>query len=367
MIPRNHLPPRVVSPDPKRQSRTDPAHSLDIPVRFLHTYARMMNKNKRAGVVGATGYTGQELVALLARHPALELAFATSESEAGQPVRGAARTGLRYTPAAAAPLADVDVVFVCLPTGESAEWSLAARAAGPVVVDLSADLREGKGGAVYGLPELWRESVRGAGLVANPGCYPTGILLGLAPAYASGLVDGTRPAIVDAASGVTGAGRKAKQDLLFGEIAEDYKAYGVGNRHRHVPEIRAGLARAAAQNGGGAPSFVFTPHLLPARRGILETMYLPLSSALTAADAVGVWSEFYAGEPCVEIGRELPSLKDVLGRNVLRVGFADVEGVDAPLLLVVAALDNLVKGAAGQAVQNANLALGLDELEGVPL
>ncbi len=328
-----------------------------------------MNKNKRAGIVGATGYTGQELVALLARHPALELAFATSESEAGKPVRGAGPARLTYTPLAAARVAEVDVVFVCLPTGESAEVALSARAAGPVVVDLSADLREGRGGAVYGLPELWREPVRGAGLIANPGCYPTGILVGLAPAYASGVVDGSRPVIIDAASGVTGAGRKAKQDLLFGEIAEDYKAYGVGNRHRHVPEIRSGLARAAALNGGGGgdASFVFTPHLLPARRGILETMYLPLTSPMSAADAVGIWSEFYAGEPCVEVERELPSLKDVVGRNVVRVGFADVDGVDAPLLLVVAALDNLVKGAAGQAVQNANLALGLDELAGLPL
>ncbi len=368
MIPGNPADPGAVSRNSKRHSQTAHASSLDARGLILHTYARMMNKNKRAAVIGATGYTGQELVALLARHPGMELVFATSESEAGQPVRGA--RGLRYTSAGAARLAEVDVVFTCLPTGESAEWSLAAREAGPVVVDLSADLREGKGGAVYGLPELWRESVRGAGLIANPGCYPTGILLGLAPAYASGLVDGTRPVIVDAASGVTGAGRKAKQDLLFGEVSEDYKAYGVGNRHRHVPEIRAGLARAAANGKGAvatAPSFVFTPHLLPARRGILETMYLPLTAGLTASDAVGLWSEFYAGEACVEIGGPLPTLKDVVGRNVVRVGFADVEDLDAPLLLVVAALDNLMKGAAGQAVQNANLALGLAELEGVPL
>ena len=145
----------------------------------------------------------------------------------------------------------------------------------------------------------------------------------------------------------------------------------MGNRHRHVPEIRAGLARAAGAGGAGeavaAPSFVFTPHLLPVRRGILETMYLPLTSAMTASDAVGVWSEFFAGEACVEIGRELPALKDVVGRNVVSVGFADVDGVQAPMLLVVAAVDNLVKGAAGQAVQNANLALGLGELEGLPL
>ena len=334
-----------------------------------------MNKNKRAGVIGATGYTGLEVVALLARHPAVELVFATSEAEAGKPVRGAAGTRLSYVSASAAPVADVDVVFVCLPTGESAEVALAARAAGPVVVDLSADLREGKGGAVYGLPELWREEVRGASLVANPGCYPTGILLGLAPAYAAGLVDASRAVIIDAASGVTGAGRSARRDLLFGEVAEDYKAYGVGNRHRHVPEIRAGLTRAGAMSAPGdgataspkAASFVFTPHLLPVRRGILETMYVPLASSLTASDAVGLWTDFYGEEPFVEVKRELPQLKDVVGRNVVSVGFADVQGVDVPLLLVVSALDNLVKGAAGQAVQNANLALGLDERGGLPL
>ncbi len=327
----------------------------------------MVNNNKRAGVIGATGYTGQEMVALLARHPALDLVFASSEAEAGKPVRG---TRLQYLRLESAPVADVDVVFVCLPTGASAEVSLRARSAGPLVVDLSADLREGQGGAVYALPELWREDVRGAQLIANPGCYPTGILVSLAPALASGLVDPSRPIVIDAASGVTGAGRSAKRDLLFGEVSEDFKAYGVGNRHRHVPEIRAGLARSATgMNGksGVAPQFIFTPHLLPVRRGILETIYLPLKSALAVSDAVALWSEFYAGEACVDIGEALPGLKDVVGRNVVSLGFADVADVESPTLLVVAALDNLMKGAAGQAVQNANIALGLDELAGLPL
>lgn len=333
----------------------------------MHTYAREMNKNKKAGVFGATGYTGQEVVALLARHPQLELAFASSEAEAGKRVRG---TSLTYVAAEAAPVADVDVVFVCLPTGASADIALKARSAGPVVVDLSADLREGLGGAVYGVPELWREEVRGASLIANPGCYPTGILLSLAPALARGLVDYSRPIVIDAASGVTGAGRSTKRDLLFGEVSEDFKAYGVGNRHRHVPEIRAGLARSATgMNGksGVAPQFIFTPHLLPVRRGILETIYVPLTSELTVADALSTWSEFYAGEACVTLGEDLPALKDVVGRNVVAIGFSAVADVEAPTLLVVAALDNLVKGAAGQAIQNANLALGLDELAGLPL
>ena len=320
-----------------------------------------MNKQKRAGVLGATGYTGQEVVALLARHPGIELAFASSEAEAGKPVGG---TALNYVAAAEAPVSQVDVVFACLPTGASAEIALKARAAGPVVIDLSADLREGQGGAVYALPELWREEIRGAGLIANPGCYPTGILLSMAPALSAGILDDARPVIIDAASGVTGAGRAAKRDLLFGEVAEDYKAYGVGNKHRHVPEIRAGLGRAA---GGVAPSFVFTPHLLPARRGILETIYLPLKAPLSVSDAAGVWADFYRGEPFVEVRRELPQLKDVVYRNVVAVGFAEVIDVAPPVLLLVAALDNLVKGAAGQAVQNANIALGLHEVEGLPL
>lgn len=324
-----------------------------------------MNKTAiRAGVIGATGYTGQELIALLARHPRFTLAFATSEAEAGKPVPCGG--GKRYVPAAEAELGGVDVVFSCLPTGESGPWALRARGAGAVVIDLSADLREGQGGAVYGLTELWREEIRGAGLVANPGCYPTGVLLALAPALRRGLVDGSRPVVIDAASGVTGAGRSPKRDLLFGEVAEDYRAYGVGNRHRHVPEIRGGLARL---RGAGAPPFIFTPHLLPVRRGILETIYLPLSAGLSVEDAVALWREVYAGEPFVEVcgPGELPSLRSVVGRNVVGIGFSAVEGVEPPVLLVVAAVDNLLKGAAGQALQNANLIFGLNETEGLPL
>ncbi|HEY8483555.1 MAG TPA: N-acetyl-gamma-glutamyl-phosphate reductase [Longimicrobiales bacterium] len=324
-----------------------------------------MNKTAiRAGVIGATGYTGQELIALLARHPRFTLAFATSEAEAGRPVPFGG--GKRYVPAAEAELGGVDVVFSCLPTGESGPWALRAREAGAVVIDLSADLREGQGGAVYGLTELWREEIRGAGLIANPGCYPTGVLLALAPALRRGLVDGSRPVVIDAASGVTGAGRSPKRELLFGEVAEDYRAYGVGNRHRHVPEIKTGLARVS---GAGAPPFIFTPHLLPVRRGILETIYLPLSTRLSVEDAVALWREAYAGEPFVEVygAGELPSLRSVVGRNVVGVGFSAVEGVEPPVLLVVAAVDNLLKGAAGQALQNANLIFGLNETEGLPL
>jgi N-acetyl-gamma-glutamyl-phosphate reductase len=329
----------------------------------MYKYTPMThNDSGSVGIIGATGYTGQELVGLIARHPGLELAFATSEADAGKSVPGARLT---YVKAADAPLGDVDVVFSCLPTGESAPWALRAREAGARVVDLSADLREGQAGAVYGLPELWRSEVRGAELVANPGCYPTGILLGLMPVIRAGILDRSRHVIIDAASGVTGAGRAAKRDLLFGEVAEDYRAYGVGNQHRHVPEIGAGLGR---MNGHGAPAFIFTPHLLPVRRGILETMYVPLTEPLSARAAVELWQDSYRDEQFVDVRAEgLPSLRDVIGRNIVAIGFSDVQSTGAPMLLVVAALDNLVKGAAGQALQNANVMLGLEEREGLPL
>ena len=321
----------------------------------------MMNQNAlRAGVVGATGYTGQELVKLLRSHPSMSLAFATSEAEAGHSVAG---NGLRYVKAAEAPLADVDVVFSCLPTGESGTWAKQAAEAGALSIDLSADLREGEGGAVYGLTELWRDEIREARLIANPGCYPTGILLALAPLWGAGLIDGGRVVIADAASGVTGAGRSAKRELLFGEVADDFKAYGVGNGHRHVPEISAGLTRLA----GRTTDFVFTPHLLPIRRGILETLYVPVCDGVTAAALRAACRTQYADEPFVDVYESgLPSIRDVSGRNVVALGFSDVQNVGAPMVLVVAAFDNLLKGAAGQALQNANLILGLTETEGLP-
>lgn len=321
----------------------------------------MMHNHPRAAVLGASGYTGQELVRLIRRHPRMALGFATSEAEAGQSVAG---TMLRYQRASEVPFGDAEVVFSCLPGGESAEWSLRAREAGAHVVDLSADLREGQAGAVYGVPELWRSTILGRELVANPGCYPTGILLSLAPLLESGLVDTTRPVIIDAASGVTGAGRAAKREMLFGEVADDYRAYGVGNGHRHVPEIAAGLARIA---GAEAPDFIFTPHLLPVRRGILETLYVPVRAGATGGDALAACGRAYADEPFIEVLAEgLPSLRDVVGRNAVAMGFAEVARVRSAVLLCVVAFDNLLKGAAGQALQNANLMMGWSEQEGIP-
>jgi N-acetyl-gamma-glutamyl-phosphate reductase len=319
-----------------------------------------MNKHSfSAAVLGASGYTGLELVNLLARHPRLRATIVTSEAEAGRKTADGRHT---YVRADDVRYGEVDVVFSCLPHGEAESRCLEARAAGAKVVDLSADLRDGRHGAVYGLTELNREAVRGADLVANPGCYPTGVIVALRPLLEEGLLDTGRTTIVNAASGVTGAGRSAKRDLLFGEVAEDFRAYGVGNTHRHVPEIARGLNEA-----GGAVPFVFTPHLLPVRRGILETMYVPVAVGVNTSDVLACWTSRYAEEPFVEVWPEgLPTIRTAVGRNVVALGISAIQGIEEPLLLVVAALDNLVKGAAGQALQNANLMLGLCEHEGLP-
>jgi N-acetyl-gamma-glutamyl-phosphate reductase len=316
----------------------------------------------RVGVLGATGYAGREAVRLLAGHGGATLAVATSESEAGQPLRGGA--GVTLTRLAEAELGGCDVVLSCLPHGESARWGERAREAGARLVDLSADLRvagdatpEWARGAVYGLPELHREAIRRADVVANPGCYPTAAILALAPLLRAGLVAG--PVIINAASGVTGAGRSPKRELLFAEVAEDFRAYGVGNTHRHLAEMRDQTARL-----GAAPELVFTPHLLPVRRGILETIHVPLREM--PADPLALWTAAYHAEPFVEVLAErAPSLADVVGSNRVAIGVFPVAGVASPMLTVVAAIDNLLKGAAGQAIQNVNLMFGLDEREGL--
>jgi N-acetyl-gamma-glutamyl-phosphate reductase len=324
----------------------------------------------RVGILGATGYTGRELVGLLARHPGVEIGFATSQSEAGASLRAVHRAApeLALVRAEDAPLGEVDVVFCCLPHGESARWAEAALRAGARVIDLSHDLRVASANqawaadAVYGLPELYRERIRGAQVVANPGCYPTAALLAIAPLLRRGAVAG--PVIINAASGVTGAGRSPKRELLFAEVAEDYRAYAAGNTHRHLNELRDQTAQLADQP---APELVFTPHLLPVKRGILETIYVPVHPERLPAAAVDAWLEDYAGEPFVEVMTDrLPSLADVVASNRVAIGVTPVAGMSAPLLTVVAAIDNLTKGAAGQAVQNMNLLLGFPEAEGLP-
>jgi N-acetyl-gamma-glutamyl-phosphate reductase len=308
------------------------------------------------GVLGASGYVGQELLQLLTRHPGASVVFATAESAAGERV-----DGVELLPIADAPLGRAEIVLSALPHGVSGRYVQEARAAGKRAVDLSADFRLSPE-AVYGLTEVTRPRLAAAELVANPGCYPTAALLALLPLAVRGLIDDSREVVIDAASGVTGAGRTAKRELLFGEVAEDFRAYSAGNEHRHLPELRATLER----EGGFQGDLVFTPHLLPVKRGILETIHVPLTRLVDRATAEGVYDAVYADEPCVAVLHgTLPSLRDVVHRNRVAIGVATVANVRRPRLTVIAAIDNLVKGAAGQAVQNMNVMLGLPETTGL--
>jgi N-acetyl-gamma-glutamyl-phosphate reductase len=315
------------------------------------------------GVLGASGYAGRELCHLIAAHPGLQLAFATANERRGETARFG-RESVRFIASDDARLEDAALVFSALPHGASAPWVARAKGAGVRAVDLSADLRPGNtaAGAVevpYGLTEAMRERLRGARVVANPGCYPTAILLGLMPLLARGLALPGGMINVVAASGVTGAGFTPRPDLLFGEVTEDYRAYAVGNEHRHLAEIRAVVGAWGADN-----DILFTPHLLPVARGILATITVPVRDL--PDQPLSLWREHFAGEPFVEIADEPPALRDVVRRNVARISVKVAANVRQPTLIIISAIDNLVKGAAGQALQNANLALGLDETLGLP-
>jgi N-acetyl-gamma-glutamyl-phosphate reductase len=313
------------------------------------------------GVLGASGYAGRELCGLVARHPRFELAFATANERRGQRARLGGKD-VRFIAHDDAPLADAALVFSALPHGASATWIDRVRAEGARAVDLSSDLRPGHGaGAIpYGLTEVARTQLRDADVVANPGCYATAILLALMPLATRGLIATGSTINVTAASGVTGAGLTPRTDLLFGEVAEDFKAYAVGNTHRHLTEMRAVLGDA-----GTDADIIFTPHLLPVARGILATITVQVTETL--ADPLSPWQEAFAGEPFIEIDAEPPTLRDVVRRNVARISAHHASDVRRPTLIVLSAIDNLVKGAAGQAVQNANVVLGLEEPAGLPV
>ena len=317
------------------------------------------------GVLGASGYAGRELCALIAGHPRFSLAFATANEQRGHTVH-LGRHEVTFIASDDAALDQAALVFCALPHGASLAWVDRARAFAARVVDLSSDLRPGNGPnaarAVYGMPELGarvRESIRHADIVANPGCYPTSILLALAPLVAAGLVAPQATIVANSASGVSGAGNSPKRELLFGEVTEDYRAYGVGNTHRHLKEMSASLATL-----GSDADLIFTPHLLPIARGILSTITVPVVAAL--ADATEPLRAAYADEPFIEIRGEQPRLADVARRNVVRMTATMVAGTRTPTMLVTSAIDNLVKGAAGQALQNANLMSGFAETEGLP-
>jgi N-acetyl-gamma-glutamyl-phosphate reductase len=313
------------------------------------------------GVLGASGYAGRELCALIQRHPQLALAFATANEQRGKTAELPGGGRVTFVATDDAPLASAQLVFSAMPHGASKLWVDRARAEGAKAVDLSADLRIGNDASnvPYGLTEARREAIRGADLVANPGCYPTAILLGLLPLLEQGLVAQGATISVSAASGVTGAGFSARTDLLFGEVTENFRAYGVANTHRHLNEMRAVVAEAGAD-----VDLLFTPHLLPTARGILATMTVPLVRELPTA--LDPWIARYAQEPFIELVDQPPETRHVAHRNVVRIAAMPVAHVRSPTLLVFSAIDNLMKGAAGQALQNANLMLGLDETMGLP-
>jgi len=314
------------------------------------------------GVLGASGYAGRELCGLIARHPTLELAFASANAQRGQRARIGA-TEVTYVATEDAPLNRAEIVFTALPHGTSALWVGNARANGARVVDLSSDFRPGAGEAEapYGLTELMRAKIPGAAIVANPGCYPTAILLALAPLLKAGWVVPGATINVSAASGVTGAGYSPRPDLLFAEVAEDFRAYAVGNEHRHLAEMQA----VANELGGKNNDILFTPHLLPVARGILATITVPVNEYVD--DPAALWRESYRGEPFIEIADQPPSLRDVVRRNVVRLSVTKAANVRQPTLIIISAIDNLMKGASGQALQNANVLLGLNEQAGLPI
>src|SRR6266850_1516476 len=306
------------------------------------------------GVLGASGYVGQELLRLLHGHPNATVAFATAESAAGEWV-----DGQQLIKADDAPWQDAEIILSALPHGVSGRYVHEARAGGKRAVDLSADFRLSPD-AVYGLTEFTRPQLADAELVANPGCYPTAALLALIPLAQLGLIDPSREVIIDAASGVTGAGRNPKRELLFGEVTEDYRAYAIGNTHRHLAELKQSLSR----EGGFTGDLVFTPHLLPVKRGILETIHVPLTRVLDQATAEGLYQAAYDGEPCVQVLRgALPSLKDVVYRNRVALGVAPVVDVRRPRLPEIAAVVEMVLGGpVNRLLVSALRAAGLDAI-----
>lgn len=334
-------------------------------------------------IVGASGYTGLELIRLLHCHPEVAVTCLTSEQSAGKPIsevfptlRG--RCGIVLENLEPVRISEkADIIFTALPHKAAMEVVPTFLKLGKRVIDLSADYRlsdpavygewyephinpAGLKKAVYGLPEIRRAKIKGAKLVANPGCYPTSIILGLAPLLKKGLIE-LSSIIADSASGVTGAGRSAKVDSLYCEVNEGYKAYGVGGAHRHTPEIEQELSLLA----GDPLKITFTPHLLPMDRGILSTIYASPKKKISTEILVALYREFYAGEPFVRVLKEgnLPSTAFVRGSN-----FCDIAPLVDPRtgrIIVVSAIDNLVKGASGQAVQNMNLVCGFPETMGL--
>ncbi len=329
------------------------------------------------GIIGATGYTGVVLISGLLTHPDVRISLVTSNTYQGKKIsqvfpglRGVCDTVLE--PTDADHRGKCDVYFLCLPHGSSMKTALQLYDGKCLVIDLSADFRFEDAAvyekayiphtakeliphAVFGLPELYREKIRGARLIGNPGCYPTSAILALYPVLKAGLLNGD--IFVDSKSGVSGAGREAKQGSLFCEVSEGFRAYNVGV-HRHEPEIQKEVSKLS----GGRISFV--PHLVPMNRGILTTVYGRLRDVVPTKDLLRLYNETYENEPFVRILDEgmYPDTRFVRFSNHCDIG---LKVLDDGRLVVISAIDNLVKGASGQAIQNMNVALSLDETKGL--
>lgn len=337
----------------------------------------------RVGVIGATGYTGEELVRILTRHPHARVTYVSGKEDRNEKIQDIFPylKGTLDLKCDALSMEEAikktDIVFLALPHTQSMESAPAFLKAGKKVIDVSADYRledvktyekfykvphtdpANLKRAVYGLPELNRMKIKSAKLVANPGCYPTGSILGLAPGLKSGVFD-VNSIQIDAKSGATGTGRKADKALHFSEVNESLKAYKLFE-HQHVPEIDQALSKVSGMN----VSVVFVPHLVPINRGILSTIYVRLAKKVTTESLLAMYRKFYAGERFVNVydaGR-LPEIKDVTRTNLCAIGLRVNE--EKNLAVIVTAIDNVGKGAAGQAVQNMNIMSGFEEAAGL--
>ncbi len=335
----------------------------------------------KAGIVGATGYTGVELLRLLAAHPGVEVCTVTSRQEAGKKVadlfgnlRGV--YDLVFCAPDEANLSECDVVFFATPNGIAMKEAPVLLTQGVRVIDLSADFRiqdialwskwykmthaspEWVSEAVYGLPELNRDAIVGAQLLANPGCYPTAVTLGLLPLLQNGLIDTRQALIADCKSGVSGAGRKGEIGSLFCEAGDNFKAYGVAG-HRHFPEIRQTLRQLTAEE----LNFVFVPQLTPMIRGMQANMYVQLKEDTVAVQ--DLYECFYQDHACVDVlpAGIYPETRSVRGVNLCKISLQNAP--DSTILVIMSVIDNLVKGASGQAIQNMNLMFGFDESAGL--
>ncbi len=335
----------------------------------------------KVGIIGATGYTGIELYGLISKHPDARVAFATSEQYGGQLISDIfphldPRHNITLSSSSEIREANVDFVFFCTPDGIAMDQAAACLDRGAKVIDVSPDFRFDSAsaysswykrehtspqllsGTVYGVPELNRDKIRMSHLVGNPGCYPTSVILALAPLLEAGIID-PKHIIVDAKSGVSGAGRGLKLRNLFVEVNDSITPYNIGHTHRHVGEIEQELEKLA----GSKPFVIFSPHLTPMNRGILSTIYVRLREDLADDALQQLFVDMYGDEPFVRLPKVFPETRFVANTNFCDIKVQRVAGTDQAI--VTSAIDNLVKGAAGQALQNMNVMHGIDETAGL--